>query len=978
MPGLSHLREVYDKRGKDFLEGLLNKHVIINEKMDGTFFGVKLEPDTGKFKFFKKNSEISYVDRVLSRYFEPAIRHFESLSPEIVKSLPEGYHFGMEWFTSPRQQSIAYDRMPKNGLMLSHIRVHDTDGSLVETIQDKETLDEWADRLQIERAPIVFQGKLNDSQKTQILDFVYTPFEELIDKFKTVSFTNYIMSVLNPKMDSTFLRDTLDKDIDGLVFRFYEPGEKSDDSVFLAKLVDPVFVTRAKQEPASIQKKSDDYIWIIVIDLMNFIERYSMAELRAIPMNGDTYEKRYISLINHIYKEFVNEFGDKYRDLEIQIPEFLTREDFDVNFKLINDKRVVSLIESNPNFKEIYRVLLNIFRKKKIRTNTTFFTKQMKDNLNSQIDKISKVVIGDTVFENYFPTFSEFVGEDREPGYFETFAEVPEEKKRAKSVNLIVSDFQPIHLGHVKAAQTLFDKTGFPCILVCIHDGSTSEFKPFKKETVVSGLEKLKASHPSFIEDYRVVPDSEVENLIRVIKPNYEPVTIASSKGRIKDLALQMELAKKRSRNLNLKKNLALVETPHASIKDQIMQSVKAGDYSAFKKIAPPAIHSEFFNLNRDATSSLNESISIFNLDSQAQSIDDVVNILSQLKNESHENFDRAMLKINRALGSMRAEDHFTIIKEELINRNYLEIDAIALLEQMSNDLTDSHIEHGEIIDFANYIKDGAGLELTGPAGIISASEFGPVSPRIVKRIMQATIKTKTGTTQGKGTGEMIAVLFKDGVKKIGAGDIQIGNELIEVKGNKGRLISSGAGEGSALFTNGRQVIENKLAQLAKMVKSEEFNDYLRMDLDDIREINLKQAAFLPNSGWFALRDEAMGFGVTADQFSNWFASIFSGEDGIWSKGCDHEDDLREGVKRFFDSPGDPVEFITFLGYHSLLYYSKVDNFSRIMTVSQPTQQIVHFKVDLGFDEFRKLFVCKSGPQWQDSQNHNVFSIEIL
>jgi len=41
MAGLSHLRDVYDKRGKDFLEGLLNKTVIVNEKMDGAFFGAQ-------------------------------------------------------------------------------------------------------------------------------------------------------------------------------------------------------------------------------------------------------------------------------------------------------------------------------------------------------------------------------------------------------------------------------------------------------------------------------------------------------------------------------------------------------------------------------------------------------------------------------------------------------------------------------------------------------------------------------------------------------------------------------------------------------------------------------------------------------------------------------------------------------------------------------------------------------------------------
>jgi hypothetical protein len=73
MAGLSHLKDVYDKQGKEFLDGLLNKTVIINEKMDGAYFGVQKDSETGKFKYFKRNTPITYVDRVLSRYFEPAI-----------------------------------------------------------------------------------------------------------------------------------------------------------------------------------------------------------------------------------------------------------------------------------------------------------------------------------------------------------------------------------------------------------------------------------------------------------------------------------------------------------------------------------------------------------------------------------------------------------------------------------------------------------------------------------------------------------------------------------------------------------------------------------------------------------------------------------------------------------------------------------------------------------------------------------------
>ena len=256
MAGLSHLRDVYDKRGKDFLEGLLNKTVIVNEKMDGAFFGAQKNPETNKFKYFKRNAEITHIDRVLSKYYEPAIKHFEGLNSESVSQIPNNYHFGMEWFTSPKAQTIAYDRLPKNGLILSYIHILDESGQISETIQDKETLDKWASILNIEPPPIVFQGKLTDFQKEKVQEFIYTPFSELVDRFKTTSFTKYIISVLNPEMGASFLRDTLDQDIEGLVFRFYDPKNKSEDSVFLAKLVDPVFQANAKQKAQDrVQKK---------------------------------------------------------------------------------------------------------------------------------------------------------------------------------------------------------------------------------------------------------------------------------------------------------------------------------------------------------------------------------------------------------------------------------------------------------------------------------------------------------------------------------------------------------------------------------------------------------------------------------------------------------------------------------------------------------------------------------------------------
>lgn len=607
MAGLAHLKDVLENKGEDFIKSLLNKKVIINEKMDGAFFGLGTDLSSRKFKYFKRNSELTYVDRVLSKYFEHAVKYFEKNEAKLKESIPPEYFFGMEYFTDKKPQNITYDKMPKNHLILSYVHILDKKGEIKETIQSKEELNKWANILGVEEPPIIFQGRLNDEQKKKILDFVYTPFDELVDKFKTTSFTRYVMSILNPEMESTFLSNSLDKDIEGLVFRFYDENDK-DEPIFLAKLVDPTFqaFAKARAKDQSDKKKSDDYIWIIVIDLMNFIESKSMAKLKDIPLKGETYEERYISLVNQVYLQFIKSFGSKYRDLDIQIPEFLQRSDFNVNLGLVNDSNVKSMIESNSNFKEIYRVFLNMFRKKKIRVNSSFFTKEMKNNLNAQIDKISKIIMGDAVYENYFPTFKEFVGEERDPGYFETFKQI--EDRNTKPVNLIISDFQPIHPGHIKSAEALFNQNGLPCLLVCIHSGKTSQAKPFKKETIINGLQKLTSSRPSFIAGHVVVKDGEVENLLRIIKPDYEPNIIAANKSRIRDIALQLELAKKRSRNLNLKSEVRLMELPFAGVKDSIMDTVKKNDFAGFKSAAPHEIHSDFYNMNADVMEKMNES----------------------------------------------------------------------------------------------------------------------------------------------------------------------------------------------------------------------------------------------------------------------------------------------------------------------------------------------------------------------------------
>ena len=626
MAGLNHLKDIYEKKGKEFLEALLNKEVIVNEKMDGAFFGAQRNCGNSEepFDFFKRNTKLTGVDRVLSSYYNPALKHFDELSSEVVEKLPCNYHFGMEYFSSPTAQSIQYDRLPKNHLILSYIHILDEAGEQAETIQDKEDLDKWADVLDIERPPIIFQGKLTEDQKEKILDFVYTPLDELVGKFKTASFTKYIINVLNPELKTSFLRDSADKDIEGIVFRFYEPN--GEDSVFLAKLVDPVFQARAKEKAqARVEApKTDDYIWIMTADLMNFIETYSQADLDAIKPNGTTFERRYIQIINAIFKDFVQEHGSKYRGLEITTPEFLNKPEFDVNRALISDDIVINLIDSDKTLKELYRVFLNTFRKKNIRVSSTFFNKTMKETLKSQIAKV-QLAAEDKLNEAFFPTFNQFFGTDEDATDFFSQFQADQNKKKDIEVVVYLDKFQPLSKEHERIASNIKGKYDVPCLMVAYHPGQRNSAFPMAPETVKTSIDRLSKTS-DYVVGGGTVDSIGIDELIKAIGQGYSIKAVATNSEFVPDLAIDINRINKKAPYAKIPTQLKVVEVPKIELEGDLIKSVKDQDFALYKNLTSKPLHSEFYNMGKEIEESLvTESISVEELDKKKTALLDLI-----------------------------------------------------------------------------------------------------------------------------------------------------------------------------------------------------------------------------------------------------------------------------------------------------------------------------------------------------------------
>jgi DNA-directed RNA polymerase sigma subunit (sigma70/sigma32) len=81
MSGIKYLADIYEKKGKDFIEKLFSQELSVTENLDGSSFSFERDFTGDNISFYKKDQEnpITKVDRILMRYYEKPINYIESL-----------------------------------------------------------------------------------------------------------------------------------------------------------------------------------------------------------------------------------------------------------------------------------------------------------------------------------------------------------------------------------------------------------------------------------------------------------------------------------------------------------------------------------------------------------------------------------------------------------------------------------------------------------------------------------------------------------------------------------------------------------------------------------------------------------------------------------------------------------------------------------------------------------------------------------
>jgi hypothetical protein len=398
------LREVFRKEGIQFIEKLFNSYVIISEKLNATRFAFE-KTEEGKIIFYKKDGKITSIERTLNQIFEEPISYIENLPKTVFDKIPSGYRYGFRYFHSSTPINIQYDRIPLNGLILTDMmKISDE-----KIVDDPSIVNSIAKVLKVEKPPIVWYGKLSDEQKEKLKNYLRSSEESLINKYKTDSFTKFIISLLNPSMKKTALNNDIEKPIDSVVFKFIGEDRRE---IFYAKTIDPIIHQLNKTNEKD--REPQDMYGIILSDIIEFIKINGIKKYN-IPL-GDS-EERYLHLMCKIFNDYIKKRGFKYEGVELDKNSFRSIPQFDLNSGFIPDLQTRNLLIQSGVNKNIFKIIVSSFYRPKRKANG-FITQMMISDLSDIVNRIKEKVENiSSKNENSIMTFEEYLSIKKEKSF---------------------------------------------------------------------------------------------------------------------------------------------------------------------------------------------------------------------------------------------------------------------------------------------------------------------------------------------------------------------------------------------------------------------------------------------------------------------------------------------------------------------------------------------------------------------------------
>lgn len=399
------LQNILGTKGEEFLDNLLNKEVVVTEKLNAATLSFQKKQSSEmdlnrKLTFYKgsgtNKKEITIADRVMTTFYSLGMQHLNNLSKLIMDRIPANWTFVCKYFPNHQPSFINYSVLPKNNLVLSCIIT--SGGTILEDVDDLRL---WAEMFDIAYQEPVYRGYLTEYQKERLSDYIKD------NSSNKESFARFVITLLNPSLThSLYQNDGFESPIDGFIFKFI-----SDDGItkpLSAKLIDPYMSNIILKNKSG--KNFKDNTDILLSDFAIFM---SNQDMDSIVLKSDTESERYLELFYRLFNRYIKYKKSQLEDFDIDTNDIVKESidvDFNVDVEQISNETTKKLLKDNPEYKQIFKALLGSLKSKKPDSYKSLVMSPGVVRLfNDMVDKISmksanKEIEDDLSFNSYLST----------------------------------------------------------------------------------------------------------------------------------------------------------------------------------------------------------------------------------------------------------------------------------------------------------------------------------------------------------------------------------------------------------------------------------------------------------------------------------------------------------------------------------------------------------------------------------------------
>tara|TARA_R100000655_G_scaffold30834_1_gene61947 strand:- start:651 stop:3638 length:2988 start_codon:yes stop_codon:yes gene_type:complete len=796
---VKELGNVYKEHGEQFINDLLTDYVVVTEKLAGSSFS--FQKNDNELTFYKGDARkpINLIDRTLMVYYEKPIAYISDLPPAILSQVPNDWRFCFQYFVHNQPSSIHYEKLPHNSLVLTHILVKDERGKTAKIIEDPRVIKDWAAKFHVTPMQPIFQGRLSNTQKEKIKDFISVPVEDQMELFGTDSFTAYLLKgVLNPAIHHTLLHTDLSQPIDSIVFKFYKDGGES---TFTAKMIDPYTRSLMKQkEPVDLRRAPADLNEIVLLDILAFLEERGLKRHDVL---SNTTEERYLELVSALFNDYVEKRGEDLQKLDFHKADFAKGPEFNLNMDLLRNEKTKKILSQSDVLKDLFKVMLGSLRKKRnTEKEGPIMTSSAIEEFNKMVNKIQNIVQEET--DGEFKTFEDYlelkkmneelyVGNDleemiKEEVYlnFKEFTnlskvnlnealKVPHKGQGKKKVNIFVGRFQPFTLGHAKVFKQLHKLNGLPVHVLLVRGGKPDPKKrPFDEDAQQRMFQAMQSEYP-FLSGSTVIPNGAIDTIYAALRPTYEPALWGYGTDRKKSYGAMIEKPEYRAQLGVLPefKGHEIQRGDEDISASKVRRALEVDDRKTFERMVPRSLH-DFYEELQNILVPIAE-----NAEPIHEEMIDVI-LGQELIGQIDDKDDEAMRRLRGIVttGSFKKELYEFLVGT--VNFPPEQADRVIRLISRAEDPAKAA---GYLLNRTFTLASTVGKKLNG---IKAATKFMGT-----KKISPELWSFNWPTSPAQGPGEVfLSLIFADGRRPASGekGDLFVGNTEVEVKGPNGRL----------------------------------------------------------------------------------------------------------------------------------------------------------------------------------------------